>query len=64
MEFDVDTQVPGAWEVILPKNNGRGNEKTVLREMLAAGRTYGTDRGYRVFTILKDQPLTGVTRTA
>jgi hypothetical protein len=54
LQFDVDHHVPGAWEITVPKNTGKSDEKNVLRRKLAAGHTYVMDRWYAQFTLWND----------
>jgi hypothetical protein len=54
LQFDVDHQVPAAWEITGPKNTGKSDEKSVLRRNLSAGHTYVMDRWYAQFTLWND----------
>ena len=59
MQFDVDTHVPGPWELTDPKNSGKSDEKSVLRRNLRPGHTYVMDRWYAQFILWNDIKAAG-----
>ena len=59
LQLDVDHHVPDRWEVTVPKNTGKSDEKSVLRRNLAAGHTYVMDRWYAQFTLWNDIQAAG-----
>ena len=59
LQFDVDTHVPGPWELTDPKNSGKSDEKNVLRRNLLPGHTYVMDRWYAQFILWNDIKAAG-----
>jgi hypothetical protein len=52
--FELDKHVPVRMDLTNGRNSGEADEKTVLREHLAADRCYVMDRWYAQFTLFND----------
>lgn len=51
LQFDVDRHVPSASVITAPRNTGRSDERSVLKDSLAPGHTYVMDRWYSQFSL-------------
>jgi hypothetical protein len=51
LQFDVDRHTPSASVITAPKNTGKTDERSVLKQTLAPGHTYVMDRWYSQFSL-------------